>query len=361
MPAPRGRDLELTRKRLAEWFGGKLPHARDIRVGELSGPGTTGFSNDTLMFDLEWREGNAQRRQPLVARIKPTGFQVFPEYDLGRQFRVQQVLGGTDVPVARMYWQEDDESTLGAPFYVMERIAGQIPTDNPPYHAGGWVTEIAPEDRAALWWSGLEVLARIHRLDWRALGFDFLGEGGDAAKLLERHLDYYESYLAWALDGASHPTCTPALAWLRKNRPAGEQPVVLCWGDARIGNMIFRDSRCVAVLDWEMAQLGSPEEDLAWWLYLDRHHSEGIGAPRLPGFPSREETVARYQEWTGSEVRHLDYYERFAALRFSVIMARLARQMKAYGVIPPDSDFESTNPCSRLMAQLLGLPDPGTA
>ena len=56
MPAPRGRDLELTSRRLRDWFSGVLPDAREIRLSGLAGPATTGFSSDTLMFDLEYRE-----------------------------------------------------------------------------------------------------------------------------------------------------------------------------------------------------------------------------------------------------------------------------------------------------------------
>jgi aminoglycoside phosphotransferase (APT) family kinase protein len=361
MPAPHGRDLELTRKRLVEWFEGVLPPgARDVRIESLSGPGTTGFSNDTLMFDLAWREGGEPRERALVVRIKPTGYQIFPDYDLARQFRIQARLAGTPVPVARMYWEEPDASPLGAPFYVMERVAGRIPTDNPPYHVGGWVTETLPEQRAALWWSGVEVLAQIHRLDWRARGLDFLDAGSRPGRHLERQLDDYARYLEWAARGKPMPLCEAGLAWLRANRPPPCEAPALCWGDARIGNMIFRDFRCVAVLDWEMAVIGDPEQDLGWWLFLDRHHSEGCGVPRLPGFPSRDETVARWESLTGRRVRRLDYFERFAAFRFSVIMIRLAQQMMEYGVLPPDSAFETDNIPSRLLARLLGLPAPGS-
>ena len=67
--------------------------------------------------------------------------------------------------------------------------------------------------------------------------------------------------------------------------------VALNWGDARLPNLIFRDDRVAAVLDWEMAFLGDPEADLAWWLFLDWQGCDGYGIPRLDGFPSREQTV----------------------------------------------------------------------
>ncbi|NNL67924.1 MAG: phosphotransferase [Myxococcales bacterium] len=152
--------------------------------------------------------------------------------------------------------------------------------------------------------------------------------------------------------------CEPALEWLEKNAPTGE-PTVLNWGDARIGNMIFEGGRCRAVLDWEMVTIGSPDADLAWFLFLDRHHSEGIGAPRLAGFPSREDTIARYAEQTGHTPRHLPYYEAFAAFRFSVIMIRLADQFVALGLMPETSDFAVNNIPSRMLAKMLDLPAPG--
>jgi aminoglycoside phosphotransferase (APT) family kinase protein len=87
------------------------------------------------------------------------------------------------------------------------------------------------------------------------------------------------------------------------------------------------------VLDWEMVTLGSPEADLAWTIFLDRHHSEGIDTPRLEGFPSYEESIERYQLLTGHRVRHLHYYQVFAGYRFAVIMMRIAQQLVRYGLM----------------------------
>jgi aminoglycoside phosphotransferase (APT) family kinase protein len=134
--------------------------------------------------------------------------------------------------------------------------------------------------------------------------------------------------------------------------------VRLCWGDARIGNMIFDDFRCVAVLDWEMVTLGNPVKDLAWFLFLDHHHSGGIDAPRLEGFPHREETIERWEERTGLSARHVAYYETYAAFRFSVIMIRLAQQLQHYGFLPADATLEVDNIPSRLLARRLDLPPP---
>ena len=357
MPVPQ-RDLEGTAKRLVEWFGRRMPQASELDVVDLVGPGSTGFSNDTLMFQLVWRQDGREHRDDLVVRIEPQGVRVFPEYDLGRQFRVMQALADTAVPVPRMFGQELDGDLLGGAFYVMQRIEGQVPSDTPSYHAEGWMTKLSPAERAAIWWDGLRAMAAIHALDWRALDFDFLEAPSSARAALDRQLDDYERYLDWASEGRPHPISQRGLAWLRRNRPAGREPVSLCWGDSRLGNMMFRDSRCVAVLDWEMVTLGNPEQDFAWWLFFDRHHSEGLELPRLAGLPSREETIARYESWLGRKIEHLEYYEVFAAFRFSVIMIRVATQLRVHGLLPEESELSSRNICTRLLAGMIGVEHP---
>ncbi len=348
------RDLEPTRRRLEAWLRRKLPTAEALRVSGLEAPGN-GFSNETLLFDLDWQEAGNARHEALVARLEPA-FRVFPHYDLGRQFRVLELLADTPVPVPRARWQEPDPEPLGAPFYVMERVEGRIPPDRPPYHAGGWCAELPPEQRMALWWSGVDALGEIHRLDWRARGFGFLEE--DAGRdPLERQLADYRRYLEWAAEGRPQPTAETGLAWLEAERPASAPPA-LCWGDARIGNMIFREQRCVAVLDWEMVTLADPEQDLGWWLFIDWHHSTGIDVPRLEGLPERDATIARWEARTGRAAKHVHYHEVFAAFRFSVIMIRVAAHLKSLSLPIPD-DFERNNPCVRGLARFLGLPAPG--
>ncbi len=355
MPIPQQRDPERTTQQLIAWLAGKMPRATDLQVANLTPPTATGFSNDTLLFDLSWREDGAERQQGFVVRIEPRGYAIFPEYNLAQQYTVMRILGeSSTVPVPRVYWIEDAGSIFGAPFYLMSKIEGRIPGDNPPYHVGGWVTEIPPEERRSLWMDGLEVLTRIHKLDWQKLGFGFLDQPQRGATGLAQQIHYYENYLVWAARGRPQPIAERALTWIKAHLPAGE-PLALCWGDARIGNMIFRDGKCQAVLDWEMVTLGNPEQDLAWWLFLDRHHSEGLMTERLAGFPSREETVVRYEELMARRVRHLEFYEIFAGFRFAVIMMRVAQMMIAYEVLPPDSELESNNIVTQLLQKDLAL------
>ena len=92
---------------------------------------------------------------------------------------------------------------------------------------------------------------------------------------------------------------------------------MLCWGDARIGNIIFANScdSISAVLDWEMAVLGNPVQDMAWFNYIDATFAEGLGMPRLPGLPSYEETTSRWEQASSFSAADYDYYWIFAGMR----------------------------------------------
>jgi len=349
MAHPAKRDLDLTRKQLEDWFRERLPGAAGIAVSGLAGPSDTGFSSETLLFELSYEQGGERRSEDLVVRLEPTGFCVFPSYDVGRQFRVMKTLGETDVPVPRMRWLEEDGARLGVPFYVMDRVRGRVPSDSPPMHTAGWVVELAPEEREALWWNGLEAMARVHRLDWRTLGFACLDEPERGATPIEQQLHYYDEYIGWGLERARYPLIERALAWLRANAPA-EESIALCWGDSRLANQIFDGLACAAVIDWEMVRLGDPVQDLAWWLASDRCFSEGIGVERLAGIPDRATTIARWESLTGREARHFAYWEVLVLLRFSVQMARIGMQMKNYEILPPDHTMDVDNLASQTLA-----------
>lgn len=353
MPQPLERDLDVTRKTLVEWFAGVVPEGRDFSIAELRGPRDTGFSSDTLMFDLSFRRDGGVVREELVARIEPVGaFPVFPSYDAPLQFRMMREMAAHDVPVPRMRWLEEDPAVLGSRFYVMDRMEGVVPTDTPPYHQAGWVFELEPDQRGQLWWSGLEAMARVHRIDPDPAVFSFVPRPPAGRTPLEEQLAYYDHFLEWGCRRERLPEVERSLAWLQANAPTDE-PVGICWGDSRLANQIFRDLRCVAVIDWEMVFLGNPVADLAWWITLDRAFSEGIGLPRAQGFPGAAETVTRWEALVGREARHLAYYEIFAAFRFSVIMARIAGQLKYYEVLPEDHDMDVQNLASATLGRLM--------
>lgn len=149
------------------------------------------------------------------------------------------------------------------------------------------------------------------------------------------------------MEGRGHHIGAQALQWLQQNQP-GEEITKLCWGDSRIGNIIFtRDCSAVAaVLDWEMAVLGNPVQDLAWYCYMDSTFAEGLGMPRLQGLPSYQDTIERWHLATGYSIDDYGYYEVFAGMRYGLILSRV---MVATG----QEDQVQENFASQLLASKL--------
>ncbi|GAA3392515.1 phosphotransferase family protein [Cryptosporangium minutisporangium] len=338
-------DLVDLRRRLTEWLTART--GGPAEVGELSRPGATGLSSVSLLFDAAWTRDGERVQAGLVARVPPDldAFPVFPAYDLQRQYDViSAVAAHTDVPVPQVHWHETSAEVLGSPFLVMDRIAGRIPVDNPPYVFGGWLAEATPDEQRTLQDATVRLLAGIHGLpDVRQRLPLLAAEAGSDP--LRRLVDDQRAYYEWtrAEDGLRIPVIEDAFAWLEEHWPDEPGEAVLCWGDARPGNVIYDGFRPVAVLDWEMCVLGPREVDLAWMVFLHRFFqdiAEMFDAPGLPGFFRPSEVVAVYQEASGHTVRDLDFYLVYAAVRHAVIMSRIKRRMIHFGedTVPPTPD-----------------------
>ena len=359
MGVPKQRDLEKARTQLARWLGAKLD-AGDIALSEIDAPAITGFSNETLLFDATWTEpgrGGGPRSQGFAVRVKPGAYTIFLESAFETQYQVLRALSQhTDVPVPPTLWFEDDDSVLGAPFFVMEKVRGRVPGDAPSYHLEGWVVDASgPREREAMWWSALDAMAAVHNVDRRSLGLDSLWQPQRGETGFAQQLAYYTDFLAWARkDWPDAPLLDRALAWIKDATPPGPEETALCWGDSRLGNVIFDGGRAAAVLDWEMVALGDPQQDLAWFLFLDRHHSEGHGVARLDGFPAYDATVARWEELTGRRADQLAFYTIWAGFRFAVIMMRVIAMCIEFEIMPPDTDYGVNNIVTRLLADDLG-------
>ena len=155
-------------------------------------------------------------------------------------------------------WIEPDPHHLGAPFFVMERIEGRVPADIPPYTFEGWLHDASPEEQRLLQEGSVGILADLHGIDLSAHDVEFLAtqERGDTA--LRRHFEGQKRLYEWARRDRRHPILEATFAWLEANWPVDPGEDVLCWGDSRIGNIIYSGFTPVAVLDWEMATLGPP-------------------------------------------------------------------------------------------------------
>jgi putative sterol carrier protein len=210
-----------------------------------------------------------------------------------------------------------------------------------------------------MWLNGVRVMAETHILDWKRLGFSFLGEPGRGTDPIDRQLAYWEHFFDWAKDtpDESHPIIEASLKWLKENRYAPGH-VALCWGDPKLANLMFDDDYNVKLaMDWEMAYISDPESDLSFYYFLDWQHTEGAGFPRLEGIPDREETNSYWEEITGYKVMNLLYNDVLAACRFGVILVSIFKNFRRQGVPLPD-DIELNNASTQRLAMLLGLEPP---
>lgn len=358
-------NLAESEAKLEQWLTQQLPNASDIDISNLIRPEGSGFSNDTLLADLSYQQDGAQHQQKIVLRISPTGFPVFPFYDIPQQFDVMKSLEeNTNIPVPHCLWKEYDKTIVGETFYVMAFLDGKVPSDNPPYHMSGFVKDATPQQRGEMWKNGIAQMAELHKLDYQEAGLGFLAWPDKSQSAIAQHLKYYEDYFVWAARGKPQPVAEHALQWLKDNMPTGERDGII-WGDSRFGNMMYSGTDVCAVLDWEMIAIGNPEADLAWWMFVDWSLQRGngnpeIAGPRPEGMMSDEETVAFYEQCMGRPVEHLKYYQVFAGFRFACVMIRIMQQQVALGTLPAEfgEALERNNAVTQMLAELLDLPAP---
>ena len=359
MPQRSTRDPAELRANLEHWLRERI--ARDAEVTSMTPPTGNGMSSETLVFDATWSEDDGTRSASLVARVAPdpAAVPVFPVYDLDRQFRVMQLVRErTTVPVPRVFWSEAEGRYLGAPFFVMERVDGVVPPDIMPYNFGSWLSEATPEQQARLQAAAIGVIARLHAIERPEETFAFLELNRAAATPLRRHLADQRAYYGWAMDGLRVPLLERAFAWIEDRWPPDEGDTVFNWGDARIGNILFREFEPVAVLDWEMAALAPRELDVGWTIFFHRFFEEVAaqhGLPGMPHFMRRDDVAGAYESLTGHAPRDLDFYTAYAALRHGIIMARIALRAVHFGeATMPDDPDELVSHRAMLEAMLAG-------
>jgi len=327
LPTPSLADPDAVRERLQDWLSASVFVGKSLTISRFEIPEGTGMSNITVLFDAQWSDNGKPQSQPMVARLQAQGDKLaFPSYDLPMQFAAMEMLGkipGINVPA--LVAQETTGTVLGMPFYIMQKTDGLIPPDIPPYHIDGWIVASTVAERERMWWSGVDMMARIHQLSLQQEPLRSFVAQHDFPRGLGEQLRYWQHYMQWGLEGARNLHCETALEWLSRNQP-GNEPQRFCWGDSRMANVIFRadKSAVAALLDWEMLVVGNPLQDIAWWIFMDEMFSLGLGCPRLEGFPSRADTVRYWASKTGITTDTLHYYLVFAGLRISLILARMS-------------------------------------
>jgi aminoglycoside phosphotransferase (APT) family kinase protein len=305
-------------------------------VVELSRP-ASGWSNETIVVTARL-DIDTVADERLVVRMPPI-LPVFPSHDVLIQAGVLEALASEAVPVPRVVAVETDEQWIGSPFLVMSFEPGhpgpEVATLDP------WLAD-APADRQRhLHEAFVETMAAVHRVDWRRHGLGGILRGTDGHDSLAAEVEWWVGYLQWATDGAPPSLLADAMEWCQATRPAAGE-ASLCWGDARIGNVMISDGyEILSVLDWEGASIGPREMDLGWYLALEGLVEKFTGRT-VPGFLPHREVIARYEEQAGRAVAHIGWHEIFALSRSAAISERLAR-LSALGAMdyPADGGDES--------------------
>jgi aminoglycoside phosphotransferase (APT) family kinase protein len=345
------RDQAWVQARLAEWLG-----TSEVVLHE--GVETNGMSSETVLLAVDGAE--------YVARVAPSAddLPVFRSYNLQAQYDAMRLAGelsGIPVPVVGLI--EPTGQVLGTPFFLMERRYGVVPPDVMPYTFGdNWLFDATPAQQQQLQHATVGVLAKLHGIPDAATTFAFLdpaAEDHEGATPLLRNLAKTRAWYQYAIEAERGKSRSPlverGLAWLEANLPPESDPV-LVWGDARIGNVMYRDFLPVAVLDWEMATLGPREMDLAWLVFAHQVFQQIAGVLELPGMPdflTREQVVSTYQELADVAVGDLTWFEVHAAVIWGIVFLRTSARQIHFGEIERPADPEAVMHHRPLFERLL--------
>ena len=272
-----------------------------------------GASREIWTFEASLERGGKTDKRGLVLRRDPGEHRI--DTSRAAEFRVLRAAFEEGVPVPEVLWLGDDSNALGAPFFVMQRVDGETIARRLLRDE-----EYAPA-RKAMPGQLAEILARVHRIDAKKYHLDFLTEPGQNAALTEVRR-YEENYRQLALE--PHPAFELAFRWLLGRIPKTSR-TALVHGDYRIGNVIFGPEGVRSILDWELAHLGDPMEDVGWMCV--RAWRFGNDRMAVGGLGSREEFFAAYEKASGFPVlpEAVRFWEVFGNLRWGIITISQSR------------------------------------
>ncbi|CAN5566336.1 phosphotransferase family protein [soil metagenome] len=362
------RDVTTLPTVLSEWLSTVMPGGVAPDVTVESGIDSNGMSSETIVLTGRWVADGETVQHKWVARVAPTraDVPVFSSYRLDHQFEVMRLAGElTDVPVPTVRWLENTGAVLGTPFFLMDHVDGSVPPDVMPYTFGGnWFFDAEPAEQRELQDATIDVVAKLHSIPNATKTFGFLVQAsppGDTA--LHRQFGWLKDWYEFsAPDIGRAPLVERALVWLEDNFPtdiAAREPV-LVWGDSRVGNVLYRDFRPVAVLDWEMACVGPRELDVAWLIFAHMVFQELCGLAGLPGLPEvlREDDVrATYRERTGVELGDLSWFYTYSAVVWACVFMRTGARRVHFGEIEKPEDVETLFYHAALLKRLIGEPN----
>ncbi|WP_439815497.1 phosphotransferase family protein [Zavarzinia sp. CC-PAN008] len=319
-----------------------------VRLTDLGTPSGGGWSNETVF--LTARHDGAARE--LVLKIAPQHASMFRDYDLTREHACMTGIGQLDwPPVPEIVGEDWGGTVLGRPAYVMARVAGQVPADDrPSFMEAGWLFDASEAEQRLFHDECIAALASLHAVDVAGLGLDRLARTTAGATALAREVAWLHDLFQWGRGAQPQPVLDRGFAWAREHLPDFTDRGLL-WGDARPANMVVRDFRIAALLDWELATLGPPEFDLFWFLEMNRMRARGRP---LPGFRDEADAIRLYQDLSGRTVRDAAWFRHHAALRTAVLMLRHLLVRVAAGDMPPDHPVLTDNVALRRLTELQG-------
>lgn len=307
---------ELNLERLGAFLRATVAaSAGELRVGQFP----RGYSNLTYLLDLGGRE--------LVLRRPPFGANIKSAHDMGREYHILSALAGRYAYAPRPLAYSDDESIIGAPFYVMERVRGLILRAGPP--AG---LDLSPALMRAMCGALVTTLADLHRVDYLDAGLGDLGRPeGYVARQVSGWVKRYAAARSDAIPAINH-----TIAWLQAHTPA-ESGAALIHNDFKYDNLVFDPadpSHVLAVLDWEMATIGDPLMDLgtslAYWAEPgDPTPLREASLTSRPGNLSRQQVVEAYAAASGRDVGDIRFYYVFGLFKVATIVQQIYARYQA--------------------------------
>lgn len=327
--------------RLEAWLRGVLDDfGTGLDVRQFQG----GASNPTFLLTT----GTADGPRRYVLRKKPPGELLASAHQVDREYRVMKALSGTGVPVPRMRALCEDPDVIGTAFYVMDFLEGRIFRD-------AALPGLEPAERAAIYDQLNATLARLHQVDYAAVG---LGDYGRQGGYFERQIARWTKQYRGAETGPI-PAMEQLIAELPGRIPADDE-VCIAHGDYRLENVMFHptEPRLIAVLDWELSTLGHPLADLAYNCFLWRSDSPGWGSLQgvdfaTSGIPTEREYVEAYRRRTGrGPIADWPFYVAFSVFRLASISQGVYRRVLA-GVAA--SEREAVNGAPHLADVALGI------
>lgn len=300
--------------RLAAYIAARMPSAQQVSVADLSRI-SGGASRETYRFRLIWNEAGQARERRLILRRDPPASLIDTERRI--EFEAYRAFRDSAVPVPEMLWLEEAEEALDHPFFIAEEICGFQASPQalfaPPY-----VSTLAKLGERK--WT---ILGEIAKADPTAVGLSGVMQAVTPAACADRELSYWEKVLDE--DQAEPlPITRAAIRWLRAHMPPPAQKVSVVHGDFRTGNFLYDEAGGIhGVLDWEMAHLGDPLEDLGWSLNPVWSFGTGLAGGLLP----REQAIAVWERASGlkADPDALHWWELFNCVKGQAIWISSAR------------------------------------